>query len=430
MQIAVNSDAELFARLEREAPMNIARAAEVMERHGLDGLVLGEPVNVFHTLGHWPQIARTRMGQPPGTFAVIARARPEQAGIVTSRFLYYYTWADGRRRADVQPWLYTVLGDDGLAGPLPQYDLCADQGEAPLSLLEEHRSHALAEVPSEQGWIGDCGAALCRAMRDMGLWQGRIGIDHPVLREVLERNEFPGAPVWADNILREIRMVKSPLELALMARAAQANVEALNAVGRAVREGAAYHELHRLYLGETAARGNRAVFLNVDRASSEYCSATIRDGQALFLDGVSHFQNYHGDFARTVFVGEPLPPARKAAEAAAFGWQAVREILKPGVTYSQIMAHGEESIRKAGYGVQIGFGPHSVGLSHTDEPGDIVGGFYRKPDIVLEAGMILSVDCPVLDTGLGGSAHCEDLMLITHDGAEPIHTLHDPVITV
>lgn len=426
----MRNDSVLFANLEREGPINIERAVKVMEKHGLDGLVLGEPVNVFHTLGHWPQIARTRMGQPPGTFALLARARPDQPGIVTSRFLYYYTWADGRRRPDVQPWLYSMLDDGGLDGPVPHYELCMDKGEAPLSGLEEHRSRSLSGVADDRGWIGDCGAALCQAMRDMGIWKGRIGIDHRVTQQVLERNDCPADQLWADNVLREIRMVKSPLEIALMSRAAEANVQALNAVGRAVREGAAYHELHQVYLAETAKRGNRAVFLNVDRASSEYSGQKVQDGQALFLDGVSHFQNYHGDFARTVFVGDPLPSARKAAEAAAFGWQAVREILKPGVTYSQIMAHGAQSIRKAGYDAQIGFGPHSVGLAHTDEPGEIVGGFYKKPDIVLEEGMILSVDCPVLDTGIGGSAHCEDLVLITSDGCEPIHSLHEPVIVI
>lgn len=423
-------DAALFGRLERESPINLERAIAVMERHGLDGLLLGEPVNVFHALGHWPQIARTRIGQPPGTFALIARERPDRPGMVTSRFLYYYTWADGRQRADVEPWLYTVLGDEGLEGPLAPYDLCADRQAAPLSDLESHRMETLAGVPDDKGWIGDCGAAVMRALRGMGLWNRRIGVDHRVSEEILARHEFGGDVVWADNPLREIRMVKSPLEIALMSRAAEANVHALNAVGRAVREGAAYHELHGLYLAETAMRGNRAVFLNVDRASSEFCGAQVRDGQALFLDGVSHFQHYHGDFARTVFVGEPTAAARKAAEAAAFAWQAVREMLKPGVTYSQIVAHGEDAIRKAGFGVQIGFGPHSVGLAHTDEPGELTGGFYKKPDITLEPGMILSVDCPVLDTGIGGSAHCEDLVLITQDGCEPIHSLHEPVIIV
>jgi hypothetical protein len=36
----------------------------------------------------------------------------------------------------------------------------------------------------------------------------------------------------------------------------------------------------------------------------------------------------------------------------------------------------------------------------------------------------------VVETGLGGSAHVEDLMLITADGAEPIHTISDHLVTV
>lgn len=42
----------------------------------------------------------------------------------------------------------------------------------------------------------------------------------------------------------------------------------------------------------------------------------------------------------------------------------------------------------------------------------------------------LSVDCPAMNTGIGGSAHMEDLSLITLHGAEPIHTVTDPVIIV
>jgi Xaa-Pro aminopeptidase len=181
---------------------------------------------------------------------------------------------------------------------------------------------------------------------------------------------------------------------------------------------------------EAARRGNKAVFLNVDRVSSDHSRAELVDGQTLFVDGVSHFLGYHGDFARTVFIGEPSRGAARAAQAAAFGWSAVREKLRPGLRYSEIVAIGQNAVKAAGFDVQIGFGPHSVGLAHTDEPGEVHGGFWRKPDIVLQPGMVISVDCPVLDSGVGGSAHCEDLVLITQDGAEMIHALHEPVIVV
>lgn len=425
-------DGALLAALEREGPMNIGRAVEVMARHGLDGLVLGDPVNVFHALGHWPQIARTRPGQPPGTFALLSRERPQLPGFVTSRFLHHYSWADGRDRADVGVWLYTMLGDEGDEGvaAIPSTPVLPQRDLAPLTAAEAHRVHISAREAGAMRAHADIGGALVAAMRGLGLWRGRIGFDHTSIREVAQRHDHPGDLVQADNPLREIRMVKSPLEHALMARAARANVDALNAVGHAIRAGATHVELQHLFRMEAAARGNTAVFLNVDRVSSDLSRIAVAEGQTLMLDGVSHHLGYHGDFARTVFIGEPTRVARRAAEAAAFGWQAVREILRPGLRYSQIVAAGEEAIRKAGFEAAIGFGPHSVGLAHTDEPGEVHGGFWRKPDIVLEAGMVLSVDCPTLDTGIGGSAHCEDLVLITETGAEPIHPLHEPVIIV
>ena len=58
-------DSALLDALARGGPINVERAIAVMERHRLDGLVLGEAVNVWHALGFWPQIARTRVGQPP-----------------------------------------------------------------------------------------------------------------------------------------------------------------------------------------------------------------------------------------------------------------------------------------------------------------------------------------------------------------------------
>jgi Xaa-Pro aminopeptidase len=109
---------------------------------------------------------------------------------------------------------------------------------------------------------------------------------------------------------------------------------------------------------------------------------------------------------------------------------AIREKLRPGLRYSEIVEIGQKAVRSAGYEVSIGFGPHSCGLAHTDEPGEDHGGFWRKPDLVLQEGMVISVDCPVLDTGIGGSAHCEDLMLITSDGAQCIHSEHETVIVI
>jgi len=44
--------------------------------------------------------------------------------------------------------------------------------------------------------------------------------------------------------------------------------------------------------------------------------------------------------------------------------------------------------------------------------------------------MVLSIDCPMGATGMGGSSHLEDLMLITDDGAEPINDTGSQTIMV
>lgn len=423
-------DDALLDRLNEAGPFNVAEAAAVMERWGLDAIVIGQPVNVFHMLGHWPQIARTRIGQPPGTFAILARSQPDRPLLVTSRFLHFYTYADGRAAAPQDVWLYDDLSDGEDLGQNGDFPLCPDKGAAPLSGMEAHRFATSASALKLRAAYRHAGGALVAALRECGTWGGRIGWDVPLVDSLLQRHGHGGASVDADNALREIRLIKSSLELALMARAARANVEALQAVAQGVRAGASYRDLHALFRAEAAARGNSAVFLNVDRSSSESSPYRIADGQALFLDAVSHFQHYHGDFARTVFVGEPTRAAARAADAAGFAWQAVREALKPGLRFSDITRIGQDALKRGGHDVMIGFGPHSCGLAHTDEPGEDAGGFWRKPDIMLREGMVISVDCPVLDSGFGGSAHCEDLVLITSDGCETIHTSPPAVIIV
>jgi Xaa-Pro aminopeptidase len=426
-------NATLNDALRGAAPINLERAYQVMEQEELQGIVVGDPLNVFHLTGYWPQIALTKAGQPPTTFAVLARDPARGRALVSSKFIYYYTVGDSGFRQDIEPYLYYQPGDEGDLPPEARLAATADFADrhmAPLTDIEIRRRSNLSAATNRRHIRRDAGGALVAAMRDLDMWRGRIAFDHNVIAAVCEHHDHPGRPIQADNILRKIRLIKSPLEIELMRRASWANVAAVQAAAKTIRTGMSYQELRAGYYQEAVARGNLPVFMTIDRVSAPLADATIKDGDAFFIDGVSHYQHYHGDYARTVFVGEPTAAMRRAADAVAFGWGAVREALKPGMRYSEIYALGQSAIRKAGFDFTISFGPHSVGLSHTDEPCREQGGFYIKDDIVLQENMILSVDCPILDTGLGGSAHIEDLMLITRDGAEPLHALSAPVIVI
>ncbi len=122
---------------------------------------------------------------------------------------------------------------------------------------------------------------------------------------------------------------------------------------------------------------------------------------------------------------------KKSTDAISLGWDAIREKLRPGLRYSEIIEIGREALRKDGYDFDVPFSPHSVGLAHSDEPG--VGGsndYWVKGNTVLEENMVLSVDLPIKHSGVGGSAHLEDLTLITKDGGEQINDIGDRVIMV
>ena len=259
--------------------------------------------------------------------------------------------------------------------------------------------------------------------------QNRLGSQGTAIRQLndLIRAAIGGAglqtqTVDADAPLKRIRIVKSAREIQLMQIASAANVAAAQAAVGIARAGANFREMRTAYYAEAARRGNRGVFMVIDGVSTEGIATPFRDGHAFMIDAVSEGAGYHGDFARTVFIGEPAKPMQKVTAAIQLGWTAVRDALKPGLRFSEITALGQKTLRDAGYDFRVAFGPHSVGLFHNDAIG--------LGDLVLEENMVLSVDCPVMEAGLGGSAHLEDLTLITKTGGRPIHDVPEAVIQI
>jgi Xaa-Pro aminopeptidase len=56
--------------------------------------------------------------------------------------------------------------------------------------------------------------------------------------------------------------------------------------------------------------------------------------------------------------------------------------------------------------------------------------YWAKDDLVLQENMILSVDLPIRHAGIGGSAHLEDLTLITKDGGTQINDIGNRIVIV
>ncbi|WP_460311181.1 M24 family metallopeptidase [Aliiglaciecola aliphaticivorans] len=410
--------------------INMSKAYEVMDLLKIDALVLGQGVNFYYSTGHWP-ITLT-MGHGPNSFSIITRQQNIPNGLVLPSFTYYYQLADVIASNDFATYMYS--GHRGLsdeansAEQTPSLMIFNDMHLTSLDKIEANRADRTRQTANKYGAYVGAKAAISKALSDLGLSNARVATDNSMAQQLIN-SALPNVDVVdADDALRRIRPYKSDIEIELMRRAAPANAEAAIAAVKSIRSGATYRDLRRIYYAEAAKRGNTGVFMVVDRISADMFDAPFRDGQSFLIDAVSHADGYHGDYGRTVFIGEPEKELAKITQTIGKVWDEVRHAMKPGMKFSDITKLGQSTLKKMGGNYAVSFSPHSVGLYHTDHVGKNPD--FQREDLVLEKGMILSVDCPLLESGIGGSAHLEDLTLITADGSEAINDVGDQTIII
>lgn len=453
-RVAVGAPADVrppdLSFLRDAPPVNLPRAREQMARAEVDALCVTHPHNVFYLTGHWPQF--DRMGVAQTAIAILPRDPARPPALVMHAFLWYYTHSDERPAGERLVFTYTAPAAGDSAGAALERAAAPAAGPAdavsggdgaepaalaprPYRILEEslvtpRERGRRAALASAQGNAADVGWACVRALRALGLADARLAIDDPGLAMLLGARGSDARCVPGGNLLRWIRLAKSPVELRLMRLAAAANVDAALAAVRAARAAGDTRSLRATFFAEAARRGNAPVFMVVDQSSSEVMNAPLSEGQAFSIDCVSSCRFYHGDFARTVFVGEPNERMKRITSATLRAWRDIQAALRPGLPFAEIPRIGRESLRRQGADFNVSFTPHSVGLFHTDHPQR--SAFEPQPlaPLLLEQDMILSVDCPLGDTGAGGSAHLEDLVWIGAEGAEPIHSVPANVLIV
>jgi len=397
---------------------NLDEAQRVMQELELNALVLGDGRNFQQATGCLPVISK--MGWPTLNLAILVAEPEPRVLIVMLGFSYYYMAADLHSFPDSDVFLYGFANADEMnhEQALSTFRF-ADRGEAPLSEIEVNRLAESRSRLEQEALHNSMGEAIQAALESADISEGQIGFDNvdigPVLSEIIPK----ATQTSADDALRRIRTVKSPIEIELMRASSVINVASANAAVQKIGAGATHKDLRQAYDTELAQRGARSVFMVIDHVTDEQYDAEFSDGQAFVIDCVCDYLGYLGDYGRTVFIGEPHKSALNAQVTVGKAWDSLRDQLKPGLKFSEIEALGQKAMSEQGTTYLVPFKPHSVGVFHSDHYGN--GSSAPREDIVLRPGMIISIDCPVMETGIGGSVHLEDLMLITDDGAEPLH---------
>ena len=394
--------------LRNEGFLDRDRAAHILRTENLDAMIVAEGRNVFHATQFFPLLER--MSLDASALAVVPADPKQPVALIIPAFSYYYIQADDGLPPGVEPFVFTSPTD--LTPKLYRLD-----GLGVTDREQRRRQAVGAAAP----YSPHMQAALERALTQLGLSgaQLRLGYDHPSLPALIEGARPLATAVLSEDTPRRFRLIRTPAEIRMMRLASKANVEAALSTVQAARSLGSLRAIRQRFYAEVAARGNVPVFMVVNGSSSEAYDEPLREGSAFLIDCVSHLRQFHGDYGRTVFVGEPPARMQRCTRAMSKVWQALQDQLKPGLRFSEVSALGERLLKEIDPDVPMIFNPHSVGLAHTDQPRYEIDG--RRADHILQENMILSIDCPLFETGLGGTAHLEDLVLITSNGAETIH---------
>jgi Xaa-Pro aminopeptidase len=395
--------------------MNEDRARAVLEELDFAGLIALKPVNVYYLTGCWPVL--TRMRYDFGALATFPRSPALSPLLIASASL---SWDLANRGRDAGDTL--IFTSSPAKGHAVDLDASLNARERGWVDIERRRAGQQPEGSAE---------ALARGLRASGMDRGQVAVDDMRVAWLLERVGLTGVEcVPAEDVFRRIRMVKTEAELALQRVAAHNNAEAALAAIRQIEAGMRFEDIEQLFRLECARRGSEMISLLAGMSMGGFPDGEVVRGKPFLIDAVSSYAQYFGDFGRTVVVGDPTSKLLARAHANRIGRDAVFEMIRPGVRFSDLVRVGREAQIQAGMPPEVLIvNPHSVGLEHGDNPGRPDVPFNKPVDIVLEPEMVITVDLPYLEVGWG-AGHNEDLIQITRTGFVPMHELSDPLVVV
>lgn len=251
-----------------------------------------------------------------------------------------------------------------------------------------------------------------------------VGLDNHMWAEKVLR--FQGAmpqtrQVLAGRVLRELRVRKSPDEVAALRRAGAAIDRVHEQVPQWLRAGRTEREVGRDIAEAIVATGHvRVDFVIVGSGPNgasphhELSDRVIEAGDPVVVDiGGTMPDGYCSDSTRTYAVGEPEAEFLAYYEVLREAQRAACEHVRPGVSCESVDAAARDVITAAGYGDSFFHRTgHGIGLETHEEP-YIVSGNTE----LLEPGMAFSIEPGIYLDGQFG-ARIEDIVVCTADGRE------------
>jgi methionyl aminopeptidase len=233
---------------------------------------------------------------------------------------------------------------------------------------------------------------------------------------------------------------KSARELATMRRAGRVVAEVLALVEPALRPGVTPAELDEIAERHIRASGGVPSFkgYRIDRSSPPFPGSIcvsiddevvhglpdrtipIPAGASVSIDAGAIVDGYHGDAARTFFVGEPPAEVAALIETTRAALLAGIAAARPGARIRDISGAVEDVAVAGGYGIVRECVGHGIGTA-MHEPPDVPNYRTRSAGMRLEPGHALAIE-PMLTLGDPAVGILDDgWTIVTRDGSLACH---------
>jgi Xaa-Pro dipeptidase len=238
---------------------------------------------------------------------------------------------------------------------------------------------------------------------------------------LLERYAPDCQLLGAEEVLAELRMVKSEDDLSLMRRAATITEKGMAATVQQVRPGMTEMEVTGILTMELLRAGGEglafpATVLAGPNAAQPHAASSdrkIRSGETIVIDCGASVGGLVADITRTFVIGALEPDLAWVYEVVLMANAAATAAVRPGTPIEVVDQTARAVIEEAGYGQWFTHRTgHGLGLE-THEPPYIVAG-NRRP---LTEGMTFTIEPGIYLAGRGG-VRIEDDVVVTSDGAE------------
>ncbi|MFB9982275.1 M24 family metallopeptidase [Mesorhizobium kowhaii] len=396
------------------------RATQLMERAGIEALVLCAPEAFHYATGAW--IGPAGLFRRAGAGFVVIPARQElPIGVVVADF----------NAAQLQAAL-----PDAVLRSHPIW-IESTTLDASTSALAQRIEAGLASSGRPPDFSRPATFELANSARELKQILAGFGLDHATIGIDLDfiavtdfsvlQAMLPGCPmVDGSAVLDRLRAIKSQREIELLQQGIILSEAGLDRLQVDAMAGMRQGDLISLYREGVA---TAAAGLSHPVATAEYVTLGARakgadakamPGDPLKCDMVCTVGGYASDMSRNFIFG---PPSAEQAELHAIAEQAFEDglaALIPGNALGHVHRTASNSLARQGLrSYRRGHFGHGVGQSVFSEQWPFIA---AGSDVVIETGMVLAFEIPLYIDGLA-SFNLEDQFLITPDGPVAMNRL-------